>query len=747
VDTYLAAREALLSSAEPGRAAARRLSDLTDEAVRELSLTASSRFFGRFALVALGGWGCGAMQPMSDLDILVLSDASAAKVKPLVEAVLYPLWDAGLDVGHQVRSPREQMHAMRVDLATCTAALTARPFAGDIPWAENALAACAADAHKRARTLLRELATRPRPGSPYLLQPDLKDGAGGRRDYDELTWTAALLSGAVQRDPSALVSAGILTADEYAALDGAARTLARARWCLGVLGAGNLLSLDTLADLPDGLAEDTQTALATSASLLTRARRRAQGDAVEPDDALTPDEVFALLDAGEAGLESLEVAAQSGRLETLAPGFRDLMTLRRPGLGHQLTVGAHSLRAASIVTSLPAESALARSAAAIEHPRTLQVAALAHDVGKALPGDHALAGAPVARDIARRFGLDDHDVDDVADLVAGHLLLAEIANHIDIDDEDAVLSAAARIRRRELLAPLHVLTAADSLATGPATWSAWTAALIGSLVARLDAALSADVDGAGLATRGESVRSAALLALGDDQPETRTFVHAAPLRYLAGRQPADVTRDARLATSLASSGAAYEVRTAVSPGLADATYALTVIALDRPQLLARIAGAISLAGLDILAVDAYGARNGIVLDTFTVTSATLRPVTAETFTGLDRLLVAALRDRLELRTRLAERRRHYPARSQAPLEVQVVSAGYDTAVRVSAPDRPGLLHDLAQAVSATDLNIRWAKVVTVDGMAIDTFHVVNADGEPADDGTVGHLSMRIREIR
>jgi len=81
------------------------------------------------------------------------------------------------------------------------------------------------------------------------------------------------------------------------------------------------------------------------------------------------------------------------------------------------------------------------------------------------------------------------------------------------------------------------------------------------------------------------------------------------------------------------------------------------------------------------------------------------------------------------------------------VEVTTVSAGYDTAVRVTAPDRPGLLHDLAQAVSATDLNIRWAKVLTVDGMAIDTFHVVDADGGPVDDGAVGHLAMRIREIR
>ena len=56
------------------------LSTLTDEAVRDLSRAASSRIraaAGRS--LALGGWGAGALLPASDLDILVLSDASARR--------------------------------------------------------------------------------------------------------------------------------------------------------------------------------------------------------------------------------------------------------------------------------------------------------------------------------------------------------------------------------------------------------------------------------------------------------------------------------------------------------------------------------------------------------------------------------------------------------------------------------------------------------------------------------------------
>jgi [protein-PII] uridylyltransferase len=199
---------------------------------------------------------------------------------------------------------------------------------------------------------------------------------------------------------------------------------------------------------------------------------------------------------------------------------------------------------------------------------------------------------------------------------------------------------------------------------------------------------------------------------------------------------------------LQDSGTAEDAFLAVGAGPTADTHAVTVVARDRRELLARMAGAFSLAGLDILGVDAYGARGGVVLDSFVVTSATRRAVTTETFTQLERLLRASLRDRLELKTRLAERRRHYRATRQGPVKVETIATGFDTAVRVSAPDRPGLLHDLARAVSATELNIRWAKVVTVDGLALDTFHVVGADGAPVDDpGVIGHLAMRLREIR
>ena len=74
------------------------------------------------------------------------------------------------------------------------------------------------------------------------------------------------------------------------------------------------------------------------------------------------------------------------------------------------------------------------------------------------------------------------------------------------------------------------------------------------------------------------------------------------------------------------------------------------------------------------------------------------------------------------------------------------SAGVDTTVLVTAPDRVGLLYDIARAISSVGLDIRWAKAVTAEGVARDAFHVVGPDGAaPTDPGLLGHLVMRIRE--
>src|SRR5271166_4909418 len=85
------------------------------------------------ALAAVGSFGRGAVALRSDADVVLLVDAetSEARATSLIEALLYPLWDAGLQVGHQILSAADSVALARTDLPTATGLLDLRFLAGD----------------------------------------------------------------------------------------------------------------------------------------------------------------------------------------------------------------------------------------------------------------------------------------------------------------------------------------------------------------------------------------------------------------------------------------------------------------------------------------------------------------------------------------------------------------------------------------------------------------------------------------
>jgi [protein-PII] uridylyltransferase len=189
------------------------------------------------ALFAVGGYGRGELFPQSDLDLLVLADADAQHAHHDALARLFALlWDAGLPVGHAVRSPAQCTQAAADDITVLTALLEARPLQAD--------AAAVAS--------LRDAVTPQRvwPPQPYFvakreeqrlrharfgdtsdnLEPNLKEGPGGLRDVQTLRWMALRVLGA--GDLQQLVALGQLGADEFATLERERRALSRLRYGL-----------------------------------------------------------------------------------------------------------------------------------------------------------------------------------------------------------------------------------------------------------------------------------------------------------------------------------------------------------------------------------------------------------------------------------------------------------------------------------------------------------------------------------
>ena len=152
------------------------------------------------ALGAVGSIGRGDPSPASDLDLVLVHDGrghSPAQLSALAERLWYPIWDAGLDLDHSVRSLAQCRQVASKDLPAAVGLLDLRPVAGDAVVVHRTKSALLADWRAAARRRLPELLSSTKERAErhgelaYLLEPDLKEARGGIRDAVVLAALAA----------------------------------------------------------------------------------------------------------------------------------------------------------------------------------------------------------------------------------------------------------------------------------------------------------------------------------------------------------------------------------------------------------------------------------------------------------------------------------------------------------------------------------------------------------------------------
>ena len=758
------------------------------------------------ALVALGSYARGELCPGSDVDVLLLHDArgrGVAAVGALAERCWYPLWDAGLVTGHGVRNVKESIALADEDVDALTSMLEVRAVAGDRALAATLRARAVDLARRRRARLLTSLADaadarRVRPGPvAELLEPDLKEGAGGLRDVQALGWGAVALGA---EGLAGLVERGFLTVGDARRLDAARATLLDVRVALHRVtgGRGDRLVLqeqDAVAaalGAPDAdvlvrdVARVARDAAWITRDVWTRVRdqlsgpegRVARRDQVIADGvvmrdgrvAITADEpvpasvvleaAAAAADAGaafeRAGLARLstmqpptwnvwerasflrllragrnavpvfEALDHEGVLERILPEWGHVRSRPQRNAYHRFTVDRHLLEAvAECAALLDDAEAVPPSfdgvvARACRRPELLLLAALLHDIGKGHARDHSDVGAETASAVARRIGLDSEGREILIWLVRRHLFMAEVATRRDLSDATVADNLASECAGdAERLRLLYLLTIGDSRATGPAAWGPTKAALVRDLFVKAAAAIER-----GEAAALASDRRAALVAkLGEQQ--AHALLDRLPTEYGLAFDVGEMVTHAELLTL------APTVRCVRDDG----RVSVTVVARDRPRLLATLSGALTVCGLDVSEAFLFSTVDGLALDVFRATDPYGR--LADGVEAVEAVLYDALDDRLDVEARVAARRRDYawPMGSRGPVTVEfdLDESVTDTVVEVHADDEIGLLHRLSSTLADAGLDVRVAKVATLGRRVVDVFYVRDAHGRKVDD--------------
>ncbi|MEI6390882.1 MAG: [protein-PII] uridylyltransferase [Verrucomicrobiota bacterium] len=179
------------------------LRSLWDAAKGGLS-TEAQQEFPPLALVAIGGYGRAELNPHSDIDFMFLhSRQVAAGTRPLphlariIDGLLYPLWDINLKVGHSVRSIEDSVKIANSDMQSKTSLIEARLIAGDEAlfkkFQTTLISKCVKghEAEYIAMRLKDQAQRRAKFGNSACMQePNLKNGCGGLRDFQNLLWMA-----------------------------------------------------------------------------------------------------------------------------------------------------------------------------------------------------------------------------------------------------------------------------------------------------------------------------------------------------------------------------------------------------------------------------------------------------------------------------------------------------------------------------------------------------------------------------
>ena len=423
-------------------------------------------------------------------------------------------------------------------------------------------------------------------------------------------------------------------------------------------------------------------------------------------------------------------------LGRFVPDWARIVAQMQFDMYHHYTVDEHTIRAIGLLRRIEAGTLKEDHPLAsgiidqIVSRRALRVAVLLHDIAKGRGGDHSVLGAEVAERLCPRFGLSPAETETVVWLVRHHLLMSRTAFKRDLSDFKTILDFAECVASPERLRLLLVLTVVDIRAVGPGTWNGWKRQLLSDLFESAEEVLRLGHKQRGRAERIGAKQARLHDALGWDTAGFNALVARLPEAYWIAEPDDVLLGNARLIA--AAGGAPLSIGAAVDPDRG-ATL-VTIYAADHPGLFYRIAGAIHVAGGNIIDARIHTTRDGMAIDNFLVQDPLGRPF--DDAAQLTRLK-AAIEDALANRGRLAERLVAKPcARPRADafaiqpnVLIDNAASNRFTVVEVNARDRPALLGQLANALFQSKVTIHSAHVATYGERAVDVFYLTDLTGD------------------
>jgi Kef-type K+ transport system membrane component KefB/glycine cleavage system regulatory protein len=350
----------------------------------------------------------------------------------------------------------------------------------------------------------------------------------------------------------------------------------------------------------------------------------------------------------------------------------------------------------------------------VDHSERVALAAIILDATEDMSRSEAIV---VARRLVGRLELGAAAEEQVAGLIADADLLVGAARRVDAFSEANVLPLAAHIGSVEQCRALTLLAFASGVADDELDRQR-----VETLREMLEAALSQPGLTGREATNLVSQRTSAAVRLVRDESVGHR-IEAAPRPYLLATPAVEVARHATLCEPRPER---QEVRTSVAE--TERGTRVEFVARDRVGLLAAETAALASAGLDVREATIATWGDGCALASFLVQSG--GSVAVE-----------------ELQARVEDALETPPRQSPLPevrIDLDNNASPWHTLCRVTAPDRPGVLHQVTSVFAACGVSVHSARIASDDGRVVDQFELTDRAGQKLDADTEAALALVLR---
>ncbi|MBI1290302.1 [protein-PII] uridylyltransferase [bacterium] len=442
--------------------------------------------------------------------------------------------------------------------------------------------------------------------------------------------------------------------------------------------------------------------------------------------------------------ETLRAMHRCGLLVAYFPEFGPVRNLPRIDHYHQFTVDEHLIRCVGECEELMSRTAPAftQHAAAVAReilrPDLLNLSLLIHDVGKGEGRGHVIRGRHAIQRLAERLNFRPIEQELLRNLVANHQKMSHMALRRDIDDPSLARELAETVGDPENLKMLYVHTVCDIRGVSGESWNEWRGKLLALLFDRTLDELRGIKRERGPMIQTQPVHDEIWTRVTEMEPamtlergELEHFLSDMPDRYLRSVSPIDAARHYLLAHRL--SDARHVVFRVDS--YEDSNYVeITFLARAAPGLFSTLCGALASKRINILSAQIYTAASGEAVDIFQVEVPPA--IRTDVVSVLDRLC-----ERIDKVLRTGQQpewvkridRTPVPMTSERmnlrPPRVDINNemSPTHTVIEISAPDRPGLLSDVAGVLDRQGVNVDLAFIATESYQVVDVFYVTDLE--------------------